>query len=153
MQFEKINIDKHRDYVIQFRKDSFVISFGNDSNFDEGDYLRWLEEKIVEYPEGFVIVREGDQYIGQLELSIRNYENKSIGYVHLYYLIPEKRGKGKGQNLHDYVKQFFKSHNIQEFHLRVSPTNTIAMRFYHKMGIKVMGPELGGKVIRMKGYY
>lgn len=42
------------------------------------------------------MVEENGRFIGQLELSIRKYEGRNIGYVHLYYLIPEKRGKGIG---------------------------------------------------------
>lgn len=69
----------------------------------------------------------------------------------MYYLTPDMRGKGKGRELHTYAKHFFKSNQVNEYHLRVSPTNTAALNFYHKNGMKEVGPEVGGKVIRMKG--
>ncbi|MGP4074675.1 GNAT family N-acetyltransferase [Halobacillus sp. K22] len=151
MQFEKINLSKHRETVIDFRKDSFKASFGDCSNFgEEEDYLRWLEAKMESFPEGFVLVKEDGKYIGQLELSIRVFEGKQIGYVHLYYLIPEKRGQGKGEKLDYYAVQFFKGHNVSEYHLRVAPANTSAREFYRKTGMEEIGPEAGGKVIRMK---
>ncbi|MET1249970.1 hypothetical protein ABWW58_14415 [Sporolactobacillus sp. STCC-11] len=46
--------------------------------------------------------------IGQSELSIREYEGKGIGYVHLFYLIAEKRGNGLGHEIQQYAMRFFK---------------------------------------------
>ncbi|MEH6940707.1 GNAT family N-acetyltransferase [Bacillus sp. JJ722] len=153
LKFKKINLEKHREKVLKFRKDSFIVSFGDAFGFGEDDdYLRWLQENIVAYPEGFILVEEDGELIGQLELSIREYEDRNIGYINLYYLIPKKRENGIGQVLHKYAKQFFKSNNVSEYHLRVSPTNSSAMCFYRILGMKEIGPEIDGKVIRMKGY-
>jgi RimJ/RimL family protein N-acetyltransferase len=151
VQFITIRTKSHQDIAIRFRKDSFRVSFGSSTNFDEQDYLIYLKEKTNEFPDGFVLVKENDEFIGQLELSIREYEGKRIGYVHLYYLIENMRGKGKGSELHSYTKQFFKKHGVTEFHLRVSPTNESAINFYRKLGSEKIGPEVDGKVIRMKG--
>lgn len=84
-------------------------------------------------------------------MSVREFQGEKIGYVNLYYLVPEERGLGKGQELHNYAKQFFKDHHVQEYHLRVSPTNTSAIRFYRKNGLVEVESEVNGKVIRMKG--
>nr|WP_279326035.1 GNAT family protein [Bacillus sp. FJAT-47783] len=87
--------------------------------------------------------------IGQLELSIREYNDTNIGYVHLYYLIPEKRGKQIGNELHNYAMNFFQKQNVSEYHLRVSPQN---IKFYLKNGMQEVGLDLNGKAIRMKGF-
>src|SRR5699024_7133080 len=123
LQFINIDLESeiHSEKVTKFRRDSFKVSFGDEFDFDEGNYLHWLKGKTIDYPKGFVLVKKNNQYVGQLELSIREYNDKSIGYVHLYYLIFEERGKGLGQVLHDYAKKFFKANKINEFHLRVSP--------------------------------
>jgi ribosomal protein S18 acetylase RimI-like enzyme len=153
LYFEKIDIKKHRDIVVKFRKDSFKVSFGNTSGFgEEEEYLRWLEGKSRDFPEGFVLVKEDGKYIGQLELTIREYDGNDIGYVNLYYLIPEMRGEGKGKELHDYARRFFINNKVSEYHLRVSPSNATAIKFYRKIGMIEVGPEVDGKVIRMKGY-
>lgn len=152
LSFITIDINDDREKVIEFRKDSFLISFGEISGFgDEREYLNWLEEKISNYPDGFVMVKKGDNVVGQLELTIRQYEDREIGYVNLYYLIPESRCRGMGKQLHQYALNFFKNHNVNEYHLRVSPTNTNALKFYKKLGMEEIGPEVNGKVIRMKG--
>ncbi|MGB6406562.1 MAG: GNAT family N-acetyltransferase [Planococcus donghaensis] len=151
LKFTTINPEKQSERVIEFRKDSFKVSFGDAVDFDEIEYLHWLKEKTTDYPDGFVVIEEDGKLIGQLELSIREYEGKRIGYVNLYYLVPESRGKGRGKELHAYAKEFFKNRRVKEFHLRVAPTNTPAIKFYHKLGMEELGPEVNGKVIRMKG--
>lgn len=110
-----------------------------------------MREKSSEFPEGFVMAEENRELIGQLELSIREYEEKKIGYVHLYYLVPEYRGKGKSQALHDYAMRFFVQNRVTEYHLRVAPNNARAIAFYNKNGMEEMGLEKDGKVIRMRG--
>jgi ribosomal protein S18 acetylase RimI-like enzyme len=153
MNFEEIDIKKHRDTVVEFRKDSFYVSFGDTTGFgEEEEYLRWLDEKIRNFPGGFVLVKEDGNYIGQLELTIRKYESNDIGYVNLYYLIPEMRRQGKGKELHNYAKQFFENNRVTEYHLRVSPSNTTAIKFYRTIGMEEVGREVDRKVIRMKGY-
>ena len=98
-----------------------------------------------------MLVVDNEVPVGQLELTIKEYEGKEIGYVNLYYLIPEKRGAGLGSLLHDYAIQFFKSKDVEEYHLRVSPTNEHALAFYKKNGMKAIKTEMDGKVIRMSG--
>lgn len=151
MEFVQIDLRIHLDLVLKFRRDSFKVSFGDESGLDEEEYINWLAEYIKKFPDGFVLVKEDGKYIGQLELSIREYEGKRIGYVHLYYLIPEMRGRGLGENLTQYALKFFKENLVDEYHLRVSPTNKRAITFYRKSGLEEIGPELDGKVIRMRG--
>jgi GNAT superfamily N-acetyltransferase len=152
MEFIPINIDKHRDYILPFRKDSFIVSFGTDEGLgDEQDYLNWVHLQVQKNPKGFVLVVENEVPVGQLELTVKEYVGKEIGYVNLYYLVPEKRGMGLGSLLHAYAIQFFKEHGLNEYHLRVSPTNTHALTFYKRNGMKQIDIEFDGKVIRMAG--
>jgi len=93
MEFIPIDVNKHKDYVVPFRRDSFVVSFGSDKDFgDDMEYLDWLKGQTSKNPKGFVLLIENGVPIGQLELTIKKYEGRDIGYVNLYYLIPEKRG-------------------------------------------------------------
>lgn len=151
-QFEKIHLEKHKDLIIAFRRDSFRVSFGNEDDFGEDkEYLEWVQNRIEHYPDGFVLVKCLDQYVGQLELQIVRYEHQDIGYVNLYYLIPSYRGKGYGKYLHEYAMDFFKSKGMNQYHLRVSFTNQQAVAFYNKHGMKEIGLEVDGKIIRMRG--
>ena len=146
------DLNEHKDYVIQFRKDSFNVSFGSDDDFgSEEDYLDWFKQQLEKYPEGFVLAVENQQPIGQLELTLKEFDGKQIGYVNLYYLISEKRGMGYGTLLHNYALNFFKNNGVNEYHLRVSPTNHNAISFYIKNGMKKINTEMNGKVLRFSG--
>ena len=89
MNLQKIDIDKHRDVIISFRRDSFKVSFGTDQDFDEEEYVRWVQDQSALFPDGFILLMEKGVPIGQLELTVKDYEDSKIGYVNLYYLIPE----------------------------------------------------------------
>jgi GNAT superfamily N-acetyltransferase len=131
LQFEKIDLQKHSDLLVKFRIDAFIVSFGNASSFIGIEkYLQWLRERITSYPDGCVLVKQEGEFIGQIECSIREYEKRTIGYVHLFYIIPEKRGEGLGADLHQFAIKFFKRNNVNEYHLRMSPTNCYARNFY-----------------------
>lgn len=151
LHFEPLDVEKYKNKILTFRRDSFVISFGMDRDFHTGDYLMWLQKKISQFPDGFVLAFDQDEPTGQLELSIREYEGKRIGYVHLFYLIAEKRGKGLGHELQQYAMRFFKKNGVSEYHLRVSPSNIRAKAFYKKSGMRLLKNECDGKVLRMKG--
>lgn len=151
MNLQKIDIDKHRDVIISFRRDSFKVSFGTDQDFDEDEYVRWVQDQSALFPDGFILLMEKGVPIGQLELTVKDYEDSKIGYVNLYYLIPERRGSGLGNKLHQYSLQFFRIHGVSEYHLRVSPSNHQALGFYRRNGMTVLKRELDGKVLRMMG--
>ncbi|MCM2603271.1 GNAT family N-acetyltransferase [Rossellomorea marisflavi] len=151
MNLQKIDIDKHRDVIISFRRDSFKVSFGTDQDFDEEEYVRWVQDQSALFPDGFILLMEKGVPIGQLELTVKDYEDSKIGYVNLYYLIPERRGSGMGNKLHQYALQFFRTQGVSEYHLRVSPSNHQALSFYKRIGMREFKKEFGGTVIRMRG--
>lgn len=151
MEFTTIDLEKDRETALKFRREAFRESFGATDSFNEEDYLDWLQKKMNEHPEGIVFVRNNGRPIGQIDLSIREYRGRLIGYVHLFYLEEEWRDRGLGMQLFDYAMRFFHERDITEFHLRVAPGNERAVAFYKKYGMTEAGEELGGKVIRMTG--
>ncbi|KGX85833.1 GNAT family N-acetyltransferase [Pontibacillus marinus] len=153
LDFHTIDTSVHRETILAFRKGSFIASFGHDRDFgDEENYVQWVSGKVRDFPTGFVMVYESGEAIGQLELQVKEFEAEKIGYINLYYLIPERRGRGYGKVLHDYAMEFFKKHHIGEYHLRVAPDNHQAISFYKRNGMEEMYPEVDGKVIRMRGF-
>lgn len=142
MKFRTIDIDKDRETIIAFRKDSYVVSFGTVDGFgDEDAYVKRIGERVARFPDGLVLIEEDGKMIGQIELQITTYEEQEIGYVNLFYLIPEYRSKGLGQYLIEYAEQFFRKYGVSEYHLRVEPTNKRAIRFYEKYGMTKLKEE------------
>lgn len=139
LEFKPINVEQDQDLCVRFRADSFVCSFGSTDRFREEDgsgaegYLRWLRQRITEIPNSCVHVWQGEQIIGQIEMR-RWKHNSRVGYVNLFYLIPEFRGRGFGQQLDRHAANFFKQLGCESARLSVSPMNLVAMRFYLKHG-------------------
>jgi len=133
--FRNIDLPRDSETIIKFRRDSYIISFGDERLFgDNLSYLKKITERLLKFPGGLVIVEADGEPVGQVELQIKQVENKDIGYVNLFYLIPEFRGKGYGLHLIKYAEDFFSQYNMKEYQLRVSPTNKSAVRFYKKHG-------------------
>jgi ribosomal protein S18 acetylase RimI-like enzyme len=140
--FRSIDLSKDKETIINFRRDSYIISFGDDKLFgDNENYLKKIEKRLLEFPRGLVIVEDNGKAVGQIELQIKDVDNKCIGYVNLFYLIPDYRGKGYGTKLLEYAENFFHSNKIDEYQLRVSPSNVRAISFYNKNGFNTLRTE------------
>lgn len=145
-EFKTIDLKLHSDYCLQFREDSFVVSFGNATKFHEADgnggerYIEWLKLKIAKDPYSVVHYWIDNKIVGQIELGYLK-DDPLCGYVNLYYLIPSLRGKGFGADLDKYVTDYFEKKKIKKLRLSVSPTNSSAIAFYEKMGWKDLGPR------------
>ena len=145
-QFLPINFDLHGETCLRFREDSFFLSFGHTKNFkaeDQKQYLASLKKLGEKDPYFALHVWVGKKIIGQIELNIQEKDFILIGYVHLYYLISEYRGKGLGRQLDEFASQFFKEKNCTFMRLSVSPSNLHAWRFYEKQGWRDVGERPG----------
>lgn len=145
LRFQTIDLGRHLALAIDFRRDSYVCSFGSDELFveengaDARGYIEWLEARVVSYPEGHVHVWRGDEIIGQLEMIV----GPSTGYINLFYLRPEARGIGLGDALHRYAVELLQQRQITSAGLSVSPTNRRAMKYYQRHGWRDLGPRPG----------
>lgn len=133
--FRTIDVTRDLSTCIDFRKDSFRVSFGSEKGFNLGEYVKLLTERTVQFPWGYVMVEENGDTVGQMEIFTRDHEERLIGFVSLYYLVPSIRGQGKGAQLSDYAEHCFRNQGVTEYHLRVSPANLRAVRFYQKCGL------------------
>lgn len=150
MNFRTIDIEKDKDLLIKFRKDTHYISFGTLEGFDEKSYIDRMIERVNKFPKGQLIIEDKGKPVGQIGLLIEEYNGIDIGYVNLYYLTPEYRNKGLGKELIRYTEEFFRRFNVYEYHLRVSPKNEKAIKFYRRSGMIKLKEEKGK--YRMRKY-
>ncbi|PWK05969.1 GNAT family N-acetyltransferase [Tumebacillus permanentifrigoris] len=151
LTFRAIDPQRDQAWVIPNRRDSFLVSFGSYEHYGrDEEYLVWLQMRCEQFPLGQVLAFEGRENVGQLELTLR--EGGKVGYVNLYYLRSEYRGRGYGKLLHEYVEMFFRPFAVQRLELRVSLSNARAIRFYEKLGFVVAYEEemKGQRVFRMQ---
>ena len=138
-------IDLGRDAAtcIAFRRDSFHASFGTDEGCDEemgvdgSLYLARLRARMAQVPEGNCHVWHGDRIVGQTEM--RFSDEPGVGYVNLFYLVPEWRHRGLGRMLHDHAVAVFTARGCKAIRLSVSRKNKRALAFYRRLGWKRLG--------------
>nr|WP_138416090.1 GNAT family N-acetyltransferase [Aquibacillus sediminis] len=87
------------------------------------------------FPDGQLIVEDGHTPIGQIGFDIVECKRKRIGYVNLFYIVPEYRNTGLGKQLIQYVEKFFINSNVFEYHLNVATKNERALEVYKKNGM------------------
>lgn len=134
--------------IIKFRKDTHEVGWEMSTRFDSISYIQRMEERIHKFPDGQLIIEDSGKPIGQVGFDIQEYNGKEIGYVNIFYLIPEYRGRGIGKEIIQYVEDFFTKSNVSEYHLRVSSRNEKAINLYTKIGMIKINEEDGS--LRMK---
>ncbi|MES2963852.1 MAG: GNAT family N-acetyltransferase [Bdellovibrionota bacterium] len=148
LKFVPVDLKTQEDLCVRFSEDAFIESFGDANRFHEEDgkggerYRVWLRNRLAEDPNSTVIVYAGSRIIGQVT-SGRSKADPTTGYVNLYYLIPEERGKGHSKHLEAYAEARLKNLGFKKARLSVSPTNVRAIKFYEKYGWRDLGPRPG----------
>jgi ribosomal protein S18 acetylase RimI-like enzyme len=152
LSFRTIDLDRHADLCVAFRRDSYVCSFGSDEAFFSSGgvdgYLEWLKEGILRHPTGNVHAWQDDRIVGQLEMQIGAWVPPA-GYVSLFYLVPERRGQNLGGALQRYAEEFMRAAGARRARLSVSPSNARALAYYRKHGWRDLGPREGESSVHL----
>jgi ribosomal protein S18 acetylase RimI-like enzyme len=133
-----IDIDRHLENCVAFRREMYVASFGSEDGLEEemgdGDsiYIAQLRERVEQLPEGNTHLWDGDRIVGQTEMRLD--EEPGVGYVSLFYLAPEFRGQGLGRMLHEYAVEICKARGLTRMRLSVASRNSAAIDFYRGLG-------------------
>jgi len=141
---QPIDLARHAADCIAFRRDAYLASFGTSQGIDEemgADNARYLEglcARIAQVPEGNAHLWSGERIVGQTEMRLAEGE-AGVGYVNLFYLLPEFRGKGLGRMLHEHAVAVFARLGRRTLRLSVSARNAAAIAFYRKLGWVTVG--------------
>jgi ribosomal protein S18 acetylase RimI-like enzyme len=149
IEFRTIDLPRHADTAVAFRRDSYLCSFGSDAAFGQPqEYLAWLGERIASHPGGHVHVWEGSRIIGQLEM-LTHPTTPVSGYVNLFYLVAEARGRGFGDLLHRYAVEHMQARGARLVRLSVSPSNARAWAYYRKHAWRDCGLRPGDDTVHV----
>jgi ribosomal protein S18 acetylase RimI-like enzyme len=85
-------------------------------------------------------VWQGTEIVGQIEIR-RDPAVSNRGHVVLFYLIPRVRGSGIAEDLHHYAMELLTQAGIRTAWLRVTLSNTRAVRYYARHGWLDRGPD------------
>ena len=146
IQFKKVDLINDIKLCVQFRKDSFLASFGSiqewvkQSEEDGQKYIDWLMQYAKQNPEGVIHLWKQQKIIGQIEFKI-DPSMPDKAYINLFYLVPEVRGTGISQLMHEYVIGQLIRKGCNSARLSVSETNKQALAFYKKHGWTYVKPR------------
>ena len=117
-----------------------VASYGNaDGGLAPERYRAWLRSRVEEFPDGHVFALLDQTPIGQLELQAPY--GLPSGYINLYAVAAPFRGMGFGRLMHGYVERYFRSWEVREVELHVSPGNVAALNLYRSLGYRFIKQE------------
>lgn len=145
LTFRTINPDTDRALIVNAYRETHRASFGDERSCSIKSYLRWLQSRLDEFPDGHLLAFVGKRCVGQLELQVPF--GLSDGYVNLFYVAPPFRGQGFGRALHERAEQYFQSWQAERIELDVSSTNSRAVGFYRHLGYRLARVE--GRIWRM----
>lgn len=149
LTFRTIDLARDAETAVAFRRDSYACSFGSDERFGEvAEYLDWLRERVARHPTGHVHVWQGQVIVGQMEMLVHA-STPPRGYVNLFYLVPEARGRGLGDVLHEHCLQLLHAGGARTARLSVSPSNVRALAYYRKHGWRDLGPRPEDESVRL----
>lgn len=143
LRIAPIDLERDAQACIDFRRDSYRASFGTDEGCDaemgaDGRfYIEKLRKRMAQVPEGNSHVWHGERIVGQTEMRLE--AEPGMGYVNLFYLLPEWRGKGLGVRLHEHAVEVFTNRGMRAMRLSVSRTNEPAIAFYRRLGWRRVG--------------
>jgi ribosomal protein S18 acetylase RimI-like enzyme len=145
-QYRLAPIDFARDVetCVRFRRDAYVATFGTGEGMEEelgadnAKYLEHLRARIAELPSGNAHLWSGERIVGQAEMRLVDGE-PALGYVNLFYVVPELRGQGLGRMLHRHAISVFAGLGKRAIRLSVAARNAQALAFYRRLGWRVVG--------------
>lgn len=147
-QYRMAPMDLSRDLqtCVRFRRDAYVATFGTSEGMDEElgsgneKYVAYLRARAAELPAGNAHLWSGERIVGQAEMRLVE-EDQALGYVNLFYVVPELRGQGLGRLLHRHAVSVFSGLGKRAIRLSVASRNAEALAFYRKLGWRSVGPR------------
>jgi len=124
-------------------RETCIASFGPSRRcISQSAYLRWLGERVEEYPDGHVLALLQGNVVGQMELQVPYGLDR--GYVNLFWIAGAWRRLGLGRRMHDFALTYFRNWEARRIELHVSPTNHPAIAFYRSLGYRLAMVEHNG---------
>ncbi len=153
LDFRPVDLNRHGGLCVRFREDMLRCAFGSArpgiSAEDAHRYLQLLHRRESELPGSVVHAWRADCIVGQVEMS-RHEGDATIGYIHLFYVVPEWRSKGAGPLLEAHAAGFLWRAGCTRLRLSVSETNPRARMFYLRHGWVDIGPRRDQPALRLR---
>ena len=144
LRFATIDLGRHAEVCLAFRRDMYACAFGTEAGLEEEmgpggtTYLSQLARRIEQLPEGNAHLWHEEAIVAQTEMSLLD-EEAGVGYVHLFYVAEGHRGRGLGRVLHQHAAAVFTARGMRLMRLSVGARNEAAIAFYRAAGWRRVG--------------
>lgn len=139
LRFARLDLQESFGLALEFRRDSFACSFGNENGFwsEVGAggslYREKIASRISDPAWGYFHALHAGRIIGQVEF--KDYSQyEGWGYVHLFYLVPSYRGLGLFKQLEAFVIAALRARQCKGVVLSVARGNERALQAYRSHG-------------------
>ncbi|MDR1692671.1 MAG: GNAT family N-acetyltransferase [Oscillospiraceae bacterium] len=150
--FDPARLPEEFPEVLEIRRLAWMAVYGTTEGYAEDRAKRALTESAETHPRYLQFATDRDKRIGLLHMRDGGRLSVTDGHVALFYLNPDKRGKGLGAQLLGEAVSVARSLGKTGLTLRVFHQNTPAINFYRRMGFSLCGSEQGlfGTVLQMR---
>jgi len=124
-------INSFNDELIERLKELEIENLGKGAAINE-----WQIPVIIRYGRLLVAENYNGKIIGVCEI-IREWKEKSVAFIHSFYIIKEYRRKGIGRKFLSFTLEVVKRENFSSIELTVDPENFAALRLYKDHGFMV----------------
>lgn len=149
---ECVDPAQHRDEYIACYADAWRAAHGNLRGFDADAYWMAAMEHHRADPESVMFLYDKDRFAGLIDLDTERSANCGCGWVSLFYLTPEYRGRGLGVQLLGRAIVKYRRLGRRAIRLQVAEDNAAALAFYRRCGFTALSwtPGSSGRLWLME---
>ena len=142
LRFEKLDLDKERDYYVSCYADAWQTIHGSLKGFDENAYVVHAR-RHASGKDCLVKVISAGETIGVVELDLERGREEGYGWISFFYLDADHRGQGFAPQLLGHAATAAREQGYGKLRLNVAECNKRAIGFYEYFGFKQIDTNMG----------
>ena len=147
-----LDLAKEGDFYVSCYADTWKLSNGTLRGFNADACRERAWRHSRQTPDALVKAQLNGRTAGIIELDTERGADEGVGWITLFYLLPEFRGKNLAVQLLGHAESVYKESGRDRLCLNVTDRNTAALTFYRRFGFEERSTEarLGYSVMLME---
>lgn len=135
----------HRETYERSYADAWLAAHGNLRGFDAAPYYHAACEHYARDREAVMLLYDGERCAGLIDLDTGRGAHADYGWVSLFYLAADYRGRGLGAQLLEIAEEKYRALGRRAIRLHVAEDNLAALAFYRKNGFAELSRTFGAQ--------
>lgn len=127
-----VDLDTEADWYLDCYAETWKAAHGTLDGFAPEPYLDAAKRHVADHPQALMKVMRFDEPIGIVELDTRRKAAEGVGWICLFYIQEQYRGKSYGLQLLGHAVSLYHHLGREKLRLSVASDNPRAIRFYEK---------------------